>query len=128
MAVPVIQSETEDQQALSIVLRSIAGELSRAHQTGQILETFVANLSSQVNSRAAPPELQAMDLLVQQLENLSRFTRKVIEISDLDGVDIRVSLAAETVTLTDMALRLQGLQVPEVPEAADENDDDLELF
>lgn len=90
------------------VLESLTLELKRTTECGQMLEDYVASLAPLLPKGAALEEMQAVDALVQSIDNLSRFSaaltnavREVDQPIDLDELLKAVSLA-------DMAARLRG--------------------
>jgi len=111
---------------LSEALAALTRELRRTAESGEMLEEFMASLAPLLPKGAAQEEMQAVDALVQSIENLARFAEAVTEASQNCSTTLNMDAAVAVVGLADMAARLKGVSASEnnsVPTSGD-----LDLF
>jgi hypothetical protein len=114
------------------VLAALAGELDRASELCDRLETLVSRLvrDSEETPNAALDDAQAVDALTQHIAGLASFTRTLADQGDgSDGGGYDVDPAIARLTLADLAARLGARsQNLDGPASAAPDSGELQLF
>ena len=119
---------TQHQAAVPQVLASVAIELDIARDRSARLDNMLSALAERASPEvlgALSQQLQAVDLLNQQLHALHGFLAQLADARPLD--ELAIDTAADAITLRETALRLRSgdrYAVPEPPTDAG----DLDLF
>lgn len=111
---------------LSEALAALTRELRRTAESGEMLEEFMASIAPLLPKGVAQEEMQAVDALVQSIENLARFADAVTRASEGGATSLDMEAAVAVLGLSEMAARLKG--IPTAVNNSASSSGDLDLF